>query len=232
MVNLSKEELDFLIELQHEMLTQDHVGQAAPRYWAIETERTNPTSIDYCEGLEVFDDTACETVATDMESFIEYINDTYWEEGIKAYYNNGDALLVVFQREADDEDTLDSLMQDGEITGIDKNGEDVEFYDYLSIEELVSELNKQPYVTSEYRVVYTRQEHIIAPNTLFLTNRAAKQHLKENRHNYDRNAHTYAMTAWRSPEVEQLWNILDKINWQELKEKKYGKDNGELCGQQ
>lgn len=32
---ITKEELDFLSDLQHELNTQDHVGQADPRFWVI-----------------------------------------------------------------------------------------------------------------------------------------------------------------------------------------------------
>ena len=30
-------------------------------------------------------------------------------------------------------------------------------------------------------------------------------------------AYTYAMTSWRKPETEKLWNILRKVDWETLK---------------
>lgn len=57
----------------------------------------------------------------------------------------------------------------------------------------------------------------IYSDTLFLTQKSAENHLKSNHYNYDKDAHTYAMTAWRSPEVQMLWKIIQEINWEELK---------------
>ena len=51
-----------------------------------------------------------------------------------------------------------------------------------------------------------------APNTLFITLRDARRHIESNSYHY-RNPHTYAMTAFRSPSVEKLWEILQTIDW-------------------
>ena len=216
MINLSEKELDFLIELQHEMLTQDKVCQAAPRFWVIENKRNILTSKEYCDGCEIFDDNGCETVAENMEDFIKYLNEKYNKNGLAVYYNNGDAILAIFSRPVEDEDTLDSL------DDIDNNDNVDRVYDYLTIEALVDILSNFSFIDEQFRVVYTREENFIAQDTMFLTNRSAKQHLKSNYYHYHKDAHPYAMTAWRSPEVKQLWEILDKINWKEMKEEKYG----------
>ena len=56
----------------------------------------------------------------------------------------------------------------------------------------------------------------IAPNTLFLTKEACKTHIAKNDYHYNK-PHTYAMTAWRSPEVEKLFSIIeDKQLWNKL----------------
>lgn len=226
MVNLSREELDFLIELQHEMLTQDTVCQAAPRFWVVQDKRSVPTDEDYSDGYEIYDDNGCDTVASSMEEFIRYVNDKYGEHGVKIFYMKdqypcGCAILVKASRPIDECETLESLKKEydeNENTDID------EILDYLQIEALIDELSLVESIYEQFRVVYTREEEFIAPNTMFLTNRAAKKHIEENDYHYHKDAHSYAMTAWRSPEVEQLWAILDKINWQELKEEKYGKE--------
>ena len=53
------------------------------------------------------------------------------------------------------------------------------------------------------------------PDTMFLTNREAKEHLKSNHYHYTSKAHTYAMTAWRSPQVEKLIHILQTADFEE-----------------
>lgn len=226
MVNLSKEELDFLIELQHEMLTQDNVCQAAPRFWVVENKRTVPTAEEYSDGYEIFDDNGCETVAHSMEEFIEYINEKYMPRGLKVFYNNGDAIMFESNRPFDEVDTLEELTEEWQQS--QSNNNVIDMYDYLTIEAFIDELNLLPYVYEEYRLIYTREEWFIEPNTMFLTNRSAKQHIKANYYHYHKEAHSYAMTAWRSSEVKQLWEILDKINWQELKDEKYGQEGSKI----
>lgn len=46
MENVTKD-IQFLKDLQQELLTQDHDGQASPRYWTIMDYRTVPTHEDY-----------------------------------------------------------------------------------------------------------------------------------------------------------------------------------------
>lgn len=62
-------------------------------------------------------------------------------------------------------------------------------------------------------------EHIIHPNTFFLTKSEAKKHIELNHYHYSSKAHTYAMTAWRSPQVEKLYAILEETNWDALNDK-------------
>lgn len=240
MVNLSKEELDFLIELQHEMLTQDHVCQAYPRFWVLEDSKKTPTSIEYADGgYTVFDDNACEEIGDSMEQVVDYFNKKYDYKGLYIVINNGDAFIYQLDESLDEVD-LDKLKKECDnlcgLEGYENDIEDEEeqlepIQTYLDIDSLISELNDLSYVSEDLRVVNLRDETYIVPNTLFLTNRAAKAHIRQNHYHYSKDVHSYAMTAMRSPEVEQLWRILDKINWQELKEEKYGKDDGQLCGQ-
>ena len=58
------------------------------------------------------------------------------------------------------------------------------------------------------------------PNTMFLTEKEAREHLKRNHYHYSEDAHTYCMVAWRSPEVEKLWKILRETKW-ECKDKSF-----------
>ena len=51
-------------------------------------------------------------------------------------------------------------------------------------------------------------ENVVKPNTFFLTKEACKQHIQANKHHYNGTVHSYAMTAWRSAQVEKLYEIL------------------------
>lgn len=55
--------------------------------------------------------------------------------------------------------------------------------------------------------------HFLCEDTLFLTKREAKKHIESNSHHYTDRAHTFAMTAWRSGEVRQVWDILLNMDW-------------------
>ena len=52
----------------------------------------------------------------------------------------------------------------------------------------------------------------------FLTQKAAEIHLKENAHHYGDSATTYAMTAWRNPEADMLYQILKSVDFEQLNE--------------
>ena len=65
------------------------------------------------------------------------------------------------------------------------------------------------------RVVYLdTQKRVTEQTGCFITKRACKQHIENNRHHYSR-PQTYAMTAWRNPEFERLIEILKRINLKE-----------------
>lgn len=63
-----------------------------------------------------------------------------------------------------------------------------------------------------------RKEHCIKENTMFLTKAEAKRHIELNHYHYTEEAHTYAMTAWRAPKVEQLLKILSEFDFDLLRE--------------
>ena len=63
-----------------------------------------------------------------------------------------------------------------------------------------------------YQVTGYREEEYIVQDTMFLTLREAQDHIKRNYYHYSDKVHPYAMTAWRSPQVSKLIDILSKIN--------------------
>lgn len=201
--NLTKEDFDFLIELQDEMITQDHVSQASPRFWVVATDKHQELGTeDNYDGVQLYSSDAADIVCDgDMCSIVEYVTNSYSEE-----------------------------LEEENIVFVDqcshylaKFGEDEEetFYDS---EELLDFLKEHDVISDDYELTYYRYVHRNYPNTMFLTNRSCKEHIKANYYHYNDDAHSYAMTAWRSPEVEKLWDILDKVNWEGLKEDIYGPD--------
>lgn len=82
-------------------------------------------------------------------------------------------------------------------------------------DDLINFLESEGY--DEYSLVNYRDDEEIVPDTFFLTKRECKEHIKRNRYHY-KNPICYAMTAWRSPQVERLYKILQETNWEQFKE--------------
>lgn len=64
----------------------------------------------------------------------------------------------------------------------------------------------------ELSCVPVRSERVVVEETLFLTKREAEEHIRLNRHHYNK-PFTYVQTAWRSPQYERLLGILAEIDW-------------------
>lgn len=60
-----------------------------------------------------------------------------------------------------------------------------------------------------------RKERKPVQNTFFLTRKACLQHIEENAHHYI-NPAPYCCHAWRSPEVERLFTLIENIDWQQI----------------
>lgn len=67
-----------------------------------------------------------------------------------------------------------------------------------------------------FNSVPVKEESFIVPDTMFLTKEEAQKHLRLNKHHYTSKAHTYAMTAWRSPKVAKLFDILETFDWDQI----------------
>lgn len=83
-------------------------------------------------------------------------------------------------------------------------------YDYV-FSEILGMINQDDYSI----VNYCDMRDQIAPNTMFLTKQECKRHIELNDYHYTQ-PHTYAMTAWRSPQIERLYDILKNTDWSEL----------------
>jgi hypothetical protein len=52
---------------------------------------------------------------------------------------------------------------------------------------------------------------------MFLTKAEAKEHIEANHYHYTKEAHTWAMTAWRAPKVERLLKVLSEFDFRSLR---------------
>lgn len=138
--DLTPPDIAFLLKLQHEMLTQDHLCQADPRYWVIRDERE-----EIC-----------------------------WSEYADRYLITN---------------------TDGDTLGYS----DQELYD----------------CPDNIRYIPVRTVEFNVEGPIFLTMKEAQEHIKANSHHYNK-PRPYAETAWRCPDEERLWKLLQEIDWAAL----------------
>lgn len=60
------------------------------------------------------------------------------------------------------------------------------------------------------------KKEVIKENSFFVTKEEAQKHIELNYYHYSNEVHTYAMTAWRSPQVEELWKVLRETDFKSL----------------
>lgn len=207
---ITEEEIEFLKELQKEMNTQDHVCQADPRYWVIQGS-------ELVYGIEdgYEDDSALmaesEILARDLESAVEYIR-----EKVLPDINELDGIERTIQYE--------SRLGRGTVTvEWEEDGEkEHEYLDGMS--ELVEWLKENGHDYNKVNYCIRRKNY---DDTMFLTEKDAAEHLRQNDYHYSEDAHTYAMTAWRNPRVEKLYKILQEVDFDLLKECTIGVESWE-----
>ena len=196
---LTQADVAFLSELQHEINTQPHLCQADPRFWVI---------MDY-EYREAAGD--------DDVSRICFFRDGY---AVEQYFTQ--AFLAAAYGEACDlcgedygAEWLDKYSlkrvrnEDGSLSFRDKFG-------FGNIDQAIEDVCMDYAEAHCYTVVFETKYRTIAQNTMFLTLAEAEAHLKANYYHYDEEAHTYAMRARRSPQVEQLYGILHEVDFGQL----------------
>ncbi len=184
-MQMSGKDKEFLKNLQYEMLTQDTVCQADPRFWVVmQTERVY--------GIEDGYDVSGSEILYEYESIGESFDDL-----------------------------LDWVRENCDDLYIEDDGGDIHIYDcdddlidvVCDTEDLLNLLN---YRIGGFEIVNYREVDVIKENTMFLTLRECKEHIERNHHHYNSTAHPYAMTAWRSPQVERLYRILQNTNWEAI----------------
>lgn len=169
---MEKEDIEFLKQLQHEMLTQDTCGEAPPRFWSVMTTKRIYWVHDNIHGHEIVIDGE-ESIGETIEEAISYM---------KEYFDESDLKIEEWEKCSTIFDFVDTLEKEGWI------------------------IDAVPY----------RDIDVIAENTFFLTLDECKKHIELNGYHYN-NPYPYCMTAWRSPQVERLYKILENTNWDDFK---------------
>lgn len=138
----------------------------------------------------------------------------YWgiiEDVKKPCYDGcGDGFFAVYEGEPYEEENIDSLKES--------------LIDSDTDEELLQEIEKATTLRELYDLFsdeidlyeYESTYEVINSTGAFLTKREAKRYTETYYYNH-KNARTYALTAYRNFELEELLKILKETDWEALK---------------
>lgn len=189
--SITGEDIDFLSQLQETMNTQDTVCQADPRFWVIREERYEQAAPD--DGIYF--------VYFHGSSFIGRVD---IEDAI-------DGAVKAFEP-SDECETVDEYLERFDLY---LSGKKTLVSFGQSYNDSIKALIMDYASTFGCTVSFFTRKVAICPNTLFLTKASCENHIMCYGYNYN-NPHSYAMTAYRSPEVEQLYDILHNVDFSEL----------------
>lgn len=185
-LNLSKEDIRFLKDLKEELTMQDYNYQAQPAFWVVGDYRW----VSAYEGtgerevlyIQALNEEGSMNYDEVAQEIIEYYDENFDVFGDESDYIEHDEDKLEFKRNYHRDEYSDS-----------------DIFDMLDLMDI------------EYTLYEETREHFIVKDTLFLTQKEAINHIESNRHHYTKDVHPYTMTAWRSPEFEQLLKILTKL---------------------
>lgn len=187
---MKNEDLDFLINLQKELLEQNEkykLHQADPIYVGIMDYQWEVVPEDCAEEIHVL----CFGEAEyEIDEFIQYLFFSY----------------KLKETDTPENEIIDNL-KDSNTT------DDLR----IAIDEYFSDID-----SSDYEIIHVRRVGHIAQNCCFITWSDAVEHLKRNKHHYSTDAHPYAMTAFRSPQLEKLLEIIKTTGWRMMKARQKG----------
>lgn len=181
---LTKKDIQFLLDLQFQMNTQDTVSQASPRFWVVREDWKEWGIDSSCaDDCCICDEDGNEYYSETLEGTIKLLLEDY-EIGKYEVLSNGG--LEIY--------------------------EDDYTHDIYSLEDIVSYIDEK--FNEELNVCYFKETKRIVPNTMFLTLKECEDHIERNHYHYN-NGKPYAMTAWRSPQVAKLYEILENVVWED-----------------
>lgn len=164
--DISQEDIEFLKKLQLEMNTQDTTGTADPRFWVIKgSERVinNEDPDELCLQVDG------STVTSTTEETVKYLNDNILPD---CNIDRGCKIETGYTW-----DFKLTYTEDGE-----------EEYDDLSTQEVNEFLADNGH--DDTMIIGISIRPFMYPNTMFLTEKEAREHLKRNYYHYSEDAHT------------------------------------------
>lgn len=195
--DMTPDDVKFLQALQTELLTQDTMCQADPRFWVIAGREEYETNRDSAERAVIVDTDTGEEVAHDLPSAVAWLGD-----GIGPELDDecGTGLVVAYEDAA------------GRACVHSTDGSRVEIHERLDdVDDVVDVLEAIGVHRFKARYFACRSKRY--DDTLFLTHKDAEYHLISFGYNYDESAHAFAMTADRSPSYSRLLEILQRVDW-------------------
>lgn len=195
---LTAEDAAFLSKLGRDMAESPTLCQAAPRYWVIR-------DYDYRPAVRGFDDIVR----------VWHCQECYdLDEIAKLCYEDLKRDVSVWT--AGDDEYSRHLEQELDMIGLslDENGELRRESDFAVEEATERALGVSKWDDGE--LVYETLCTKFADGPIFLTLADAEAHLAANHYHYHPDAHPYALTAWRSPRVERLFEILAEVDFEGL----------------
>lgn len=156
---MTKEEIDFLLRLQKEMNTQDSLGNRDPRYWVIRNwDKAYGKNLNNSDGILVFDNTSGETICDIPNAEFDSKTAEICSSKIIELINER---LTEKLDKAATEDIEDKIRTASIVS---------------SIEDVITE------ICDEYSldVEVTDYEYYPSDSGMFLTHKAALEHLRDN----------------------------------------------------
>lgn len=141
------------------------------------------------------------------------LRDYEWQETTSGYH---DRVVIYLPWDQDTYGVAEAVERilEGEIELSDEQLDELRSMDSSddNARDIVEWMNEN--VSYLINLRYEEKIAFVVPNTFFLTKREAKEHIKNNYYHYTEEVHTYGMTAWRAPQVERLFEILEEVEWE------------------
>lgn len=201
MLKTPEEEKNWLAQFQQDLIQDriDETGNASPLYYAIRDYKDVVTAEGYQDSYQFYHADTCATYDTMEDIFQETDIDTLkaWEEQYE------DSIQVILDENDEQANVLDE--ENPQIIPTEYSSK----VKILDKDNCIRMLEEEGYI-----IVYLQTVPEIKADTLFFTRAEANHHLECNRHHYTKDAHSYAMTAWRSPQYEHVLELLHNIDWE------------------
>ena len=146
---ITNEEIQFLKNIQHEMNTQDNVGQADPRYWVIRNyKKVYGKELNNPDGISIYDPNSCNTI---IQIDYEFFNtDGVIEEILKELEKDEYELS---------EDEIDNIKTAYDMESLVERLEEIESYEFHITEYEEIPEDSGMFLTHEAAIDHLERNH-------------------------------------------------------------------------